>query len=82
MISELVSILLLNGTKKKRRAFPSVVKRQVVHNQKGKCGNCRRTINKQIMEFHHKNNDRSNNKLSNCEMLCANCHSIWTRSVQ
>ena len=66
-------------TKKKRRAFSSSVKRQVLHNQKGKCAYCKRCVNKQIMEFHHKNKDRSNNQLSYCEMLCANCHCKITK---
>ena len=80
MISELVSILLLSTRKQKRRAFPLTVKRQVLYNQKEKCAYCKRHLNKQIIEFHHKNKDRSNNKLSNCEILCANCHAGKSRS--
>ncbi len=28
------------------------------------------------LEVHHIDRDRSNNKLNNLEILCANCHSI------
>lgn len=79
LISELISILLLKNGKKKRRAFSSTVKRQVLHDQKGKCANCKHHVSKETIEYHHKNNDRSNNKLSNCEMLCPTCHSKITR---
>lgn len=79
LISKLVSILFLNNGNKKRHTFCSIVKRQVVHNQNGKCGNCKRFVKESIREFHHKDSNRTNNKISNCQMLCANCHSMTTR---
>ena len=32
-------------------------------------------------DYDHKNGDRSNNKLSNCQALCPNCHAKKTRGL-
>jgi hypothetical protein len=68
LISELIPILLLSTRRQKRQAFSLTIKRQVIHSQDGKCANCKRRVTKQIIEFHHKNNDRSNNKLKPYEI--------------
>ena len=36
------------------------------------CNDCGK-YNK-FLEFHHKNGNRSDNRLENCEALCPNCH--------
>ena len=43
-------------------------------NERGK--NCERCEYSQyeILQVHHKNRDRSNNNLSNLELICPNCH--------
>lgn len=65
--------------KKERRYFSLEVKRQVLKNQDYKCAICKR--NTGIWDYDHKNGDRSNNKLSNCQALCPNCHAKKTRGL-
>ena len=70
-----VIILVSRSTKKeKRRHFTQAVKRHVIRKQKGKCITCKRKLEAYGSDLHHKNGDRSNNKLSNCEVLCTPCH--------
>jgi len=38
------------------------------------CKHCGYNTDTRILVVHHKNNDRKNNKLSNLEWLCRNCH--------
>lgn len=79
LVAKLVSILLLENSRKKRRSFSPNVKSQVTNNQNGKCAYCRHSVSKLSREFHHKDGNRSNNKMSNCQLLCSNCHSKITR---
>lgn len=37
------------------------------------CERCKYAIH-QILQVHHRNRDRTNNNLSNLELLCPNCH--------
>jgi general stress protein CsbA len=70
-----VIILVSRSTKKeKRRHFTQAVKKHVIRKQKGKCVICKRKLEAYGSDLHHKNGDRSNNKLSNCEVLCTPCH--------
>jgi uncharacterized membrane protein YfcA len=70
-----VIILASRSTKKeKRRHFTQAVKRHIIRKQKGKCIICKRKLEAYGSDLHHKNGDRSNNKLSNCEVLCTPCH--------
>jgi len=62
---------------KKRHCFPSYVQEKVLKKQGHKCADCNRLLN--VVDYHHKNGDRSNNKESNCQALCPNCHAIKTR---
>jgi hypothetical protein len=64
---------------KERRYFSSEVKRQVLKNQNYKCAICKRSTG--LWDYDHKNGDRSNNKLSNCQALCPNCHAKKTRGL-
>jgi predicted HNH restriction endonuclease len=64
---------------KERRYFSAEVKRQVLQNQNCKCEICKR--NTGVWDYDHKNGDRSNNKLSNCQALCPNCHAKKTRGL-
>jgi len=41
-----------------------------------KCNRCGYAKNIHALIVHHKNRDRTNNDLSNLEILCANCHFI------
>ena len=45
-----------------------------------KCAHCKRILN--VVDWDHKNGDRSNNQENNCQALCPNCHAIKTRKEQ
>lgn len=64
---------------KERRYFPANVKRQILKDQKYKCAICKQ--NTEVWDYDHKNGNRSNNKLSNCQALCPNCHAKKTRGL-
>jgi hypothetical protein len=69
------AILLSSPDKKgERKSFSILVKRKVVRKQKAKCARCKRKLVDYGHDFDHKNGDRSNNKLSNCQALCTPCH--------
>jgi len=59
-----------------RRGWTELEKEQVRIRQDGKCAKCQRPPPR--WEYHHKDEDRSNNGLENCQGLCPNCHSIET----
>lgn len=59
-----------------RRGWNEKQKQAVRIRQHGKCAKCR--IPPPRWEYHHRNGDRSDNSLSNCEGLCPNCHSVKT----
>lgn len=64
---------------KERRYFSAEVKRQVLKDQNYKCAICK--INTGVWDYDHKNGDKSNNKMSNCQALCPNCHAKKTRGL-
>ena len=68
-----------NSPKKERRYFSSDVKGQILKNQNYKCAICKRHAG--ICDYDHKNGDRSNNKLSNCQALCPYCQAKKTRGL-
>jgi len=59
-----------------RRSWTEIEKEKVRIRQNGKCQKCHRPPPR--WEYHHKDGDRSNNDLSNCQGLCPNCHSVKT----
>jgi len=59
-----------------RKGWTEIEKEQVRIRQDGKCAKCQRPPPR--WEYHHKDGDRSNNSLDNCEGLCPNCHSVET----
>jgi peptidoglycan/LPS O-acetylase OafA/YrhL len=70
-----MAMLLSSPAKKgKRRSFSILVKTEAVRKQKAKCARCKRKLVDYGLDFDHKNGDRSNNKLSNCQVLCTPCH--------
>jgi 5-methylcytosine-specific restriction endonuclease McrA len=73
-IIAIVVLVSRSAKKEKRRRFTQAVKRHIIHKQKGKCVMCNRKLEAYGSDLHHKNGDRSNNKLSNCEVLCTPCH--------
>ncbi|MGC2570352.1 MAG: HNH endonuclease signature motif containing protein [Candidatus Nitrosopolaris sp.] len=62
---------------KVRQHFPDLVKAKVLEKQHHRCADCNRVLN--VVDWHHKNRDRSDNTESNCVALCPNCHAIKTR---
>lgn len=67
-------ILVSKSIKEKRRPFSAIVRREVIQKQKGKCAACKRKLTAYGLDLDHKNGDRSNNKPSNCQVLCVPCH--------
>ena len=65
------------GKYKERHDFPDSVKEKVLDRQHHRCDDCDRVLN--VVDWHHRNGDRSNNRESNCVALCPNCHAIRTR---
>lgn len=62
---------------KERRGFSQFVKENVLRKQDHKCAHCKRLLN--VIDYDHKNGDRSDNRESNCQALCPNCHATKTR---
>jgi hypothetical protein len=60
----------------KRKGFPEFLKEEILHKQKYKCAHCKTYL--RVREFDHKDGDRSNNDISNCQALCPTCHSLKT----
>ena len=62
-----------------RKPFPLWVKQSTLQNQDGKCNMCGIPLNNYIAQYDHADNDKTNNQPSNCQALCANCHSEKTK---
>lgn len=79
-----VMVLLLTKRKKRsgsskggiRRGWTEDQKESVRNRQGGVCNKCGKHPPR--WEYHHRDGNRSNNNLSNCEGLCPNCHSVKT----
>lgn len=63
---------------KERHAFSNSTKQHTLEKQHHKCASCNRLLN--VVQYHHKDGNRSNNKESNCQALCPNCHALKTHS--
>jgi hypothetical protein len=72
--------LLRRGKHRERLHFSDSVKNSVLRKQDHKCAHCKHILN--VVDWDHKNGDRSNNSESNCQALCPNCHAIKTRSAR
>ncbi|TSA17957.1 MAG: HNH endonuclease, partial [Nitrosopumilales archaeon] len=59
-----------------RHGWTEIEKEKVRERQNGRCRKCERPPPR--WEYHHRDGNRSNNNLSNCEGLCPNCHSLET----
>jgi len=59
-----------------RRGWTKDEQAQVRQRQHGMCNHCHNSPPR--WEYHHRDGNRSNNSLSNCEGLCPNCHSEET----
>jgi len=68
------------GKHRERQDFSESTQEKVLEKQHHRCGHCKRLLN--VVDYDHKNGDRSDNKESNCVALCPNCHAIKTRSTR
>lgn len=59
-----------------RRGWSEIEKEEVRERQGGSCNKCGKSPPR--WEYHHRNGNRSDNSLNNCEGLCPNCHSVKT----
>jgi hypothetical protein len=67
-------VLVSKSFEEKRKNFSVVVRREMIQKQKGRCKRCKRKLEAYGVDLDHKNGDRSNNKPSNCQVLCVPCH--------
>lgn len=65
-----------NGKGGIRRGWTEQEKEDVRHRQGGVCAKCGKSPPR--WEYHHRNGNRGDNSLSNCQALCPNCHSVKT----
>ncbi len=74
-----IAIRIKKGKKKsrERKGFSQSVQQSVLRKQDHKCAHCKRLLN--VVDYDHKNGDRSDNRESNCQALCPNCHAVKTR---
>ncbi|MEJ7642287.1 MAG: HNH endonuclease [Candidatus Nitrosocosmicus sp.] len=74
-----IAIRVKKGNKKskERKGFSQSVQQAVLRKQDHKCAHCKRLLN--VVDYDHKNGDRSDNRESNCQALCPNCHAVKTR---
>ena len=79
IIIGIIVIWKLTHRTKERRYFSTEVKRQILKNQDFKCAICKK--NAGVWDYDHKNGDKSNNKMTNCQALCPNCHAKKTRGL-
>jgi len=56
----------------KRKDFSDSTKQVTRQRQVYVCNSCKKSP--ELWEYHHRDRDRSNNRPSNCEGLCLNCH--------
>jgi Na+/proline symporter len=67
-------LLVSKASKQKRRHFSEIVRREAIHRQNGRCKICRKRLEAYGVDADHKDNNRANNKASNCVILCTPCH--------
>jgi hypothetical protein len=79
IILSVIAIKIKKSKKKskERKVFSQYVQQSVLRKQDHKCAHCKRLLN--VVDYDHKNGDRSDNRESNCQALCPNCHAVKTR---
>ena len=74
LVPEVISILTPTPGKKQRHNFTVKAKSKAVLRQKGRCALCGAHMNRWERDFHHKDGNKSNDKLSNCQAVHTRCH--------
>ena len=67
-------LLVSKSPKQKRRHFSEIVRREAIHRQNGRCKRCKKRLEAYGVDADHRDNNRANNKASNCVILCTPCH--------
>lgn len=68
---------LKKSTNKARKGFSQGTRERILRKQNHRCIYCRKNLT--VIDYHHKNGNRSDNRENNCQALCPNCHAIKTR---
>jgi len=63
-----------------RNSFPQSVIEAQKKKQRYKCRSCKRRYTR-ILEADHMDSNRTNNRPSNCQMLCPNCHAYKSKYI-
>ena len=69
---------LNKSTNRIRKGFSQGTRKRILIKQNYRCSYCRRVL--KVIDYHHKNGDRSDNRENNCQALCPNCHALRTRN--
>ncbi|MDN5868850.1 MAG: HNH endonuclease [Candidatus Nitrosocosmicus sp.] len=69
---------LKESTRLVRKGFSQGTRESILRKQNHKCVFCRKVL--AVVDFHHKNGNRSDNRENNCQALCPNCHALKTRN--
>ncbi len=85
LFSIVVTGIVLNSLKKlkkrtnvTRKGFSQMTRERILIKQNHRCVHCRKILT--VIDYHHRNGDRSDNRENNCQALCPNCHAIKTRN--
>ena len=85
LLSIVVTGLVLNSLKKLKRSankvrkgFSQGTRERILRKQNHRCVYCKKVL--RVIDYHHKNGNRSDNRENNCQALCPNCHAIKTRN--
>lgn len=71
-----VAVKRFRKSHKRRRGWTMAEKTRIRRKQNGRCAMCSKYPPR--WEYDHKDNNRHNNNLSNCQGLCPNCHAQKT----
>lgn len=71
--------LLGMDRRKSRRPISQSVKNDVWERARGKCEECGKSFSRPIWDWHHKDGNPTNNKVSNIMVVCKICHWDLTR---
>jgi hypothetical protein len=74
-----ILVRIRKGKCRERRGFSAETRKEVRKRQGYKCAIC--NWNPGVIQYDHKDGNRHNNNISNCQALCPNCHAKKTRGL-